>query len=154
VLLLGVCVLFVGSAFRPGRQLWGVAALLFLAAAGVALWYSPPSPVEGTPARSAIFAAPLYVDRLALLVRAVALVGGAVLVLTSWSEVSDAHAGEFHACLLTITAGLGLVGAANELVTLFLALELISIPTYVLLYLQRTDNAAQEAAMKYFLLSI
>ena len=43
---------------------------------------------------------------------------------------------------------------ANELVTLFLALELISIPTYVLLYLPRHDNAAQEAAMKYFLLSI
>ena len=47
-----------------------------------------------------------------------------------------------------------LTGAANELVTLFLALEVISIPTYVLLYLPRYDNAAQEAAMKYFLLSI
>jgi NADH-quinone oxidoreductase subunit N len=40
------------------------------------------------------------------------------------------------------------------LVTLFLSLELISIPTYVLLYLPRYDDAAQEAAMKYFLLSI
>src|SRR5262249_7919060 len=38
--------------------------------------------------------------------------------------------------------------------TLFLALELISIPTYVMLYLPRTDAPAQEAAMKYFLLSI
>jgi NADH-quinone oxidoreductase subunit N len=47
-----------------------------------------------------------------------------------------------------------LTGAANELITLFLALEVISIPTYVLLYLPRYDNAAQEAAMKYFLLSI
>src|SRR5712692_5275484 len=43
---------------------------------------------------------------------------------------------------------------ANELVVLFLALELISIPTYVLLYLPRHDNPAQEAAMKYFLLSV
>jgi NADH-quinone oxidoreductase subunit N len=43
---------------------------------------------------------------------------------------------------------------ANELITLFLALELVSIPTYVLLYLPRVDRVAQEAAMKYFLLSI
>src|SRR6202043_1840882 len=45
-------------------------------------------------------------------------------------------------------------GASNDLVTLFLALELTSIPTYILLYLPRVDTAAQEAAMKYFLLSI
>ena len=38
--------------------------------------------------------------------------------------------------------------------TLFLALELISIPTYILLYLPRVDRPAQEAAAKYFLLSI
>jgi NADH-quinone oxidoreductase subunit N len=47
-----------------------------------------------------------------------------------------------------------LTGSANELVTLFLALELTSIPTYVLLYLPRVDAPAQEAAMKYFLLSV
>src|SRR5439155_21198334 len=40
------------------------------------------------------------------------------------------------------------------LITLFLALELISIPTYVLLYLPRHDRPAREAAVKYFLLSI
>ncbi len=83
-----------------------------------------------------------------------ALAGGAVLVLFTWQEVEDEHAAEYHACLLIITAGLALTGAANELITLFLALELISIPTYVLLYLPRSDEPAQEAAMKYFLLSI
>jgi NADH-quinone oxidoreductase subunit N len=154
VLLLGVCVLFLGATFRSGRHFWGLGALLFLAAAGVALWYGPQSPNEETPARSALFAAPLYVDGFAMLVRAIAYVGAAVLVLAAWDEVQDHHAAEFHACLLSIAAGVGLVGAANDLVILFLALELISIPTYVLLYLQRTDNAAQEAAMKYFLLSI
>jgi NADH-quinone oxidoreductase subunit N len=55
---------------------------------------------------------------------------------------------------LLIVAGTSLAGFANELITLFLALELISIPTYVLLYLPRPDRPAQEAAVKYFLLSI
>src|SRR5262249_47800342 len=72
----------------------------------------------------------------------------------SWDEIPDRVAAEYHACVLVIVAGLCLTGSANELVTLFLALELVSIPTYVLLYLPRTDPAAQEAAMKYFLLSI
>jgi NADH-quinone oxidoreductase subunit N len=100
------------------------------------------------------FTGPILPTRLALFIRVIALVAGAVLVLFSWNEVPDRLAGEYHGCLLITIAGLGLTGAANELVTLFLALELISIPTYILLYLPRSDPASQEAAVKYFLLSI
>ncbi len=103
---------------------------------------------------AAVYAAPIVNSRLALFFKALALAGAVVLVLTSWREVSDGLAAEFHACLLLITAGVCLTGAANELITLFLSLELISIPTYILLYLPRSDAKAQESAMKYFLLSI
>src|SRR5579884_325671 len=155
VLLVGACVLFVGATYRADRHVWGVVALLFLIGAGVALALSPRSPLEPTPAATAaVFAGPLLVDGVAVFIKAVALAAGVVLVLASWDEVPDAWAAEYHGCLLVIVAGLALTGAANELITLFLALELISIPTYVLLYLPRLDNAAQEAAMKYFLLSI
>jgi NADH-quinone oxidoreductase subunit N len=100
------------------------------------------------------FSSAILWTRIALLTRLIALVGGIVLVLFSWNEVSDRLAADYHACLLLLVAGLSLTGLANDLVTLFLALELISIPTYVILYLQRTDRPAQEAAAKYFLLSI
>ena len=100
------------------------------------------------------YASPVVNSRLALFLKALALAGAVILVLTSWNEVSDALAAEYHACLLLMTAGLCLTGAANELITLFLSLELISIPTYILLYLPRGDERAQESAMKYFLLSI
>ena len=103
---------------------------------------------------AAVYAAPVANSRLALFLKALALAGAVVLVLTSWNEVSDELAAEFHACLLLITAGVCLTGAANELITLFLSLEIISIPTYILLYLPRGDARAQESAMKYFLLSI
>jgi len=93
-------------------------------------------------------------SRLSLLTRFIAISGGFVLVLFGWGEVGNRESGEYHACLLVLIAGLGLTGAANDLITLFLALELISIPTYVILYLQRQDRPAQEAAAKYFLLSI
>jgi NADH-quinone oxidoreductase subunit N len=154
VLLGAACVLFLGSTFRADRNLWGVAAVAALVAAAVALWFNPLSPHVGPEGEAVLFASPLLVDRLALLIKAIALVGALVLVLAGWKEVPDRTAAEFHACVLLITAGVMLTGSANELITLFLSLELVSIPTYVLLYLQRTDNAAQEAAMKYFLLSV
>lgn len=97
---------------------------------------------------------PLYTTRLTIFIKFLAIIGSFLLVLLSWDEVEDAVAGEYFGCLLLITAGVCLTAAANDLVTLFLSLELISIPTYVLLYLPRSDRAGQEAAMKYFLLSI
>src|SRR5262249_40063825 len=88
------------------------------------------------------------------LVRMTAYGGGAILLLLFWEEVSDEQAADFHACVLILIAGLSLLGAANDLITIFLALELISIPTYILLYLPRSGARPQEAAVKYFLLSI
>src|SRR5437899_6167631 len=150
ILVLGACIVFVGGTFRSNRHLWGVGALAILAIAAWVLWRSPPSPSSA----ASLYAAPIFVDQPALLIRWMALVGGGVLVLLSWNAISDSLAGEYHGCLLLIVAGLSLTGSANDLVTLFLALELISIPTYILLYLFRIDPAAQEAALKYFLLRV
>jgi NADH-quinone oxidoreductase subunit N len=101
-----------------------------------------------------VYAAPVQQTDLALLIKVIALIGGAVLVLFCWHDMPADQAADYHACLLIIVAGLGLTAAANDLITLFLALELVSIPTYVMLYLPRADEPAQEAAMKYFLLSV
>ena len=86
--------------------------------------------------------------------RGLSLTFGALLVLLLWNQIDDAHAAEAHACLLSIVAGTNLVAAANDLVGLFLALELVSIPTYVILYLVRRDRGTREATIKYFLLSV
>jgi NADH-quinone oxidoreductase subunit N len=152
VLLVVACGLFLGGTIRRGnRQLWGGVALTGLAAAALAAVLGPRT------ANSTEFigtVSPISPDMLAMFTRILALAGGAILVLLSWNEAPDVVAGEFHGCLLLIVAGTSLTGLANELITLYLALELISIPTYVLLYLPRTDRPAQEAAVKYFLLSI
>jgi NADH-quinone oxidoreductase subunit N len=152
VLLVVACVLFIGGTVRRGnRHVWGGVALVGLAIAAVAAVVGP-GPAAAKDLVSTV--SPIWPDSLAMFTRILALAGGALLVMLSWDEVPDAVAGEFHGCLLLIVAGTSLTGFANELVTLFLALELISIPTYVLLYLPRADRPAQEAAVKYFLLSI
>jgi NADH-quinone oxidoreductase subunit N len=151
ILIVGACALFLGGTFRVDRNLWGAVALIFLAIAAAALFVRPPST---SLSRAELYAGPLVLDQLAFYIKVLGLASGVVLVLFSWEQVTQEWAGEFYGCLLVIIAGVGFTGMANELVVLFLALELISIPTYVLLYLAKSDRPAQEAAMKYFLLSV
>ena len=82
------------------------------------------------------------------------LLTGLLLLAMAHDQVDDARAPEFFGSLLFINAGAMLVTAANELVFLFVGLELVSIPTYLLLYLSRRNTSTQEAATKYFFLSI
>src|SRR5205823_2977001 len=86
-------------------------------------------------APSVLNVAPILPDAAAAFVRWVALAAAAVFLFISWPEVDGANAAEYYGCLLVAAAGVSLVGRANDLITLFLALELISIPTYILLYL-------------------
>ena len=60
--------------------------------------------------------------------------------------------GEFHGLLLLSVMGVLLLCEARDLIWLFLALELVSLPTYVMVAISRWSRIAQEAAMKYFFL--
>lgn len=129
------------------RHRWGVWSLLALLIAG---WCS----FLPTPVVEAIQFAPFRADALVWFVRLVTIATGTILVLTNWNHTSDNDSAESHACLLFILAGANLIALANDLVILFLALELVSIPTYLFLYVARRDRSGQEATLKYFLLSV
>ena len=60
--------------------------------------------------------------------------------------------GEYYAFFLFSLSGLGMVAAAGDLVWLFLALELVSLPTYVMIATARPTARSHEAAIKYFFL--
>ncbi|MCH9022056.1 MAG: NADH-quinone oxidoreductase subunit N [Planctomycetes bacterium] len=60
--------------------------------------------------------------------------------------------GEYFGMLLFSLSGMVLVTLANNLIVLFLALELVSIPTYILVTLSRPQGQAKEAGLKYFFL--
>lgn len=142
------CIVFLFGCGYNRRWLWFVVSLLgvILAAvlAGVVKTQMPP----------VVTAAPLVPDATAAFVRWVALITAFVLLFLTWPEVDRTNAAEYYACLLVAVAGVSLVGRANDLITLFLALELLSIPTYILLYLPARTKLNQEAAAKYFLLSV
>lgn len=155
LLALAACVLFLLATFRPNRNVAAALALGFLAGALVLHFVMASHQYSSTEvAFAAISTGPLAPGAFANMVRLLALGVGAVLVLLSWYEISDRFCYEYHACLLLIVAGTSLTGAANDLIVMFLALELVSIPTYIILYLPKHDSASQEAALKYFLLSV
>lgn len=59
---------------------------------------------------------------------------------------------EFEPLLLLSATGMALLGAASDAITLFVALEILSISLYVLAGIARRDRRSQEAAVKYFVL--
>src|SRR5205085_11276808 len=61
-------------------------------------------------------------------------------------------AGEFFGLLLLSIAGALPVAGANDIMLLFLGIELASIPTYIMVALSRPTPLAQEAGVKYFFL--
>lgn len=94
----------------------------------------------------------LVFDFAADFVRTSALILGVVLTLVAWSQPTDEERGEFFSMMLFSLIGLMLVGPAADLVVLFLALELVSIPGYVMVTLSRTRRVSLEAGTKYFYL--
>jgi NADH-quinone oxidoreductase subunit N len=82
-----------------------------------------------------------------------AILGGLFLTLIGWSTGSASTTAERAGCLAVLISGLMFVGCSADLTTLFLSLELVSIPTYVLLGMAGNSSSHREATLKYFALS-
>ena len=85
-----------------------------------------------------------------VLVIAVGLV--AVLASTEYLRRENAGTGDFFALILFSVAGQSIMAAANELIMIFIGLEISSIASYVLAGYLRDDKRNNESALKYFLL--
>lgn len=94
----------------------------------------------------------LWVSALTTYVRCIALGVGGLLVLANWHQPVSAERGEYMAMVLFSLLGVLLTASANDLVVLFFSIELVSVPTYVLVALSRKDRRASEASLKYFFL--
>jgi NADH-quinone oxidoreductase subunit N len=87
---------------------------------------------------------------LRLLVYGVALL--VMLASLSYLERDALPVGEYYALVLFGAVGMGVMASANELITIFIGLEISSISTYILAGYRRDVLRSNESAMKYFLL--
>lgn len=136
--------ILVGGAFVQSRGNWSWLAGAGLAAAGLLLAEGRPSDVSAV----------VEADGLGQFIRWLAIVVGLLLVLLSARMAAAAQAAEIMGSLLLLLSGLMISAVSQDLIMLFLGLELISIPTYVLLSLARAEPNSQEVSTKYLLLSI
>lgn len=75
-----------------------------------------------------------------------------VLVSLSYLDHKNMQRGEYYALLLFATSGMMLMGAATDLIIVFMGLEVMSIALYILAAFNRRQLASGEAGMKYFVL--
>ncbi|WP_205695725.1 NADH-quinone oxidoreductase subunit N [Conexibacter sp. SYSU D00693] len=95
----------------------------------------------------------MRMDELTLMALFIVCVAGMASVLLSWRAVApreSAH-GEFHALMLTSAAGMLVLAGSTNLVTLFLGLELLSIPLYVLCATEMRRASSLESGLKYLI---
>src|SRR6266545_4722676 len=145
----GLVLLVVEAVWSRISHAWLAAgALLGLAGAGVAsamLWNRHGNPT--------VLGDMVAADRFSVFARIVVLGVGAIGVAFghNYFERTGERRGEFYALLLLCTSGMTLIVAANNLILVFLALEILSLSLYVLTGFS-FRLAAIEGAMKYFLL--
>ncbi len=133
---------------RRSSNAFGHLTLVGLAAAiGASVWVYMTNP--GT-----AFGGMIVVDGFATFFRVLVMVVGILTVLPSYRFLArqDAETSEYHALLLFSITGQGLMAVSNDLIMVFIGLEISSIASYVLAGYLRDDKRANEASLKYFLL--
>lgn len=120
--------------------------------AGIALWVSVQMHQAGTVGTQ--FNDMFKVDSFSLFFNIIFLISTILVALISMSylERNDRKQGPYYLLILLATLGMMLMAAGNELIIVFLGLELMSLSLYVLAGYFRDNQASSEAGMKYLLL--
>ena len=131
---------------RASHAFGHLSILALLAALGAAVMaFNAPGPA---------FGGLLVIDGFGTFFRVLSITVGILTVLPSYRFLAnqDAETSEYHALLLFSVAGQCLMAVSNDLIMVFIGLEISSISSYVLAGYLRDDKRNNESALKYFLL--
>ena len=103
-----------------------------------------------------LFGGAFVVDDYTLVFQGFFLAAAWVSMMLSVDYIGDGdyYQGEYYVMLLTSLLGMMVMAGARDLVTIFVALETISIPTFVLAGWRKHDPKSNEAAIKYYLIGV
>ena len=144
-----VLVIITVDLFLPRGEKWlltplTVAGLILAGAACFVVW----------DVNETVYAGFYVVDDLSVFLKGSTIVIGilSVLFAPSYLMVRRIPLGEFHTILVTALIGMCVLASSSDLITLFLGLELMTMPSYLLAGLHKTDRYSNEGGLKYFLL--
>lgn len=149
--VMAMVILLLGTAVSERRKIWlEYLALATLVATGLFLTRFDID--KSVLAYSGMF----MQDGFALVFKMMFILAGILTVLVSsdFLRARGVFGGEFYALLLFSIVGMMLLASAYDFMTLFVGLELTTLATYILVGLTKKDLWSNEAAIKYFLLSI
>ncbi len=143
------CVLLILDAFLPKdrKGVTPVLAALGLVAGTVAL-------ITRFNQEASAFGGMIIIDGFASMLQLLFLVLGIVAIAQAYDYLHrhGIARGEYYSLLLFSLSGMMLMASAGDLIVVFVSLELLSIPLYVMAGFARPKLASEESAMKYFLL--
>jgi NADH-quinone oxidoreductase subunit N len=149
VLTVLVLVVITTDLFLARRNKWlltpiTVAGLVVAAAALVPVWNL----------NEEVYGGFYVVDDLSVFLKGATILIGILSVLFAPAYLLQRRIplGEFHTILLSALIGMCVLASSSDLITLFLGLELMTMPSYLLTGLHKTDRYSNEGALKYFLL--
>jgi NADH-quinone oxidoreductase subunit N len=154
VLAGGLCLVLMLDLFIDERKKWmltAISSFTLLAAMVPVLMLA----LSETEVRT-MFDGRYVVDNFSLVMKAVFLLAGYVVVLLSSSHIEQGEywRGEYWFLLLTSLLGMLMMASSRDLVSIFVALEFLSIPAYMLAAWRKRDPKSNEAGVKYFLLGV
>jgi NADH-quinone oxidoreductase subunit N len=149
LLVVWACALLIGDLFIPKERKTLTAAL---AAVGLALTLGFTLTQAGEEATG--FSNMIILDGFSVFVNALLLLCGLMGIALSFGYIKrmNLERGEYYTLMLFSITGMMLMAQAGDLIVVFLALELLSIPLYVLAAFDRPNAESEEAGLKYFLL--
>lgn len=151
LLVLALCGVLVIDLFLPRERRWVAMPLSVLgvgATAGAVLY------LWGTEATT--LGGMFVVDRFALLFKLVFCLAAIVVFFISQDYVREekVHAGEYYTMMLSSLLGMLVIASSRDLIAIFVALELITLPSIVLAGIQKGDVRSNEASLKFFLFGV
>ena len=96
------------------------------------------------------------VDDFALVIKGLFLLAGYVVVLLTADHLreGDYYQGEYWFLLVSSVLGMVMMASSRDLVSVFVSLELLSIPAYMMAAWRKRDHLSNEAGVKYYLLGV
>jgi NADH-quinone oxidoreductase subunit N len=149
IVILSACVILIADLFIPVQRK-GLNALLAAIGLLVAMGFAILQVDDGRTAFSNMIAIDGFAGFLTLLILGSGLVG--IALAYDYIKMIGIEHGEYYVLLLFSVSGMLLMAVAADLIIVFLALELLSFPLYVLAGFARPRMDSEEAALKYFLL--
>ena len=150
-LVVGAMALLMLGVFRPetDREAEAIGWLAVIVLA-LAAWLTIQQPAE----KAMLFSGAFVIDSFGRFMKVLTLVSSAAALILSFDYMREAKILKFEYAVLVLlaTAGMMMMISANDLIALYLGLELQSLALYVLAALRRDDIRSSEAGLKYFVL--